>query len=65
MLYWPERVTERCQADKSLAIAHGLDEEFFPGLREELRRQVEKTQPADHEDDIKDSGDENDEEDGE
>jgi hypothetical protein len=41
MLYWPTRVAEKCRKDKSLALAHGLDGEFFPGLREELRRQVE------------------------
>ena len=26
MAYWPERVREKCKTDKSLAIAHGLDE---------------------------------------
>lgn len=26
MTYWPERVRERCRHDKSLAIAHGLEE---------------------------------------
>ena len=45
MLYWPTHVTERCRKDKSLALAHDLDAEFFPGLREELRRQVE-TSPS-------------------
>ena len=40
MLYWPTRVTDKCRRDKSLAIAHGLDEEYFPGLREELRREA-------------------------
>jgi hypothetical protein len=25
MAYWPERVREKCKADKSLAIAHGLE----------------------------------------
>jgi len=42
MRYWPERVTAKCREDKSLALAHGLDEEFFPGLREELRREAER-----------------------
>jgi hypothetical protein len=26
MAYWPERVREKCKADKSLAIAHGLED---------------------------------------
>lgn len=39
MHYWPDRVTAKCRSDKSLALAHGLDEEFFPGLRESLRKQ--------------------------
>lgn len=26
MAYWPERVREKCQTDKSLAIAHGLED---------------------------------------
>jgi DNA-binding transcriptional MerR regulator len=42
MRYWPDRVTEKCKTDKSLAIAHDLDGQFFPGLREELRRKAEK-----------------------
>jgi hypothetical protein len=41
MLYWPSRVTEKCRTDKSLALAHGLDAELFPGLRAELLRQAE------------------------
>jgi hypothetical protein len=24
--YWPERVKEKCRTDKSLAIAHGLED---------------------------------------
>ncbi|MFN3842711.1 MAG: type II restriction endonuclease subunit M [Rehaibacterium terrae] len=28
MNYWPERVREKCKTDKSLAIAHGLEELF-------------------------------------
>ncbi len=40
MHYWPNRVTDKCRKDKSLAVAHALDEQFFPGLREELRRQA-------------------------
>jgi hypothetical protein len=27
MRHWPERVREKCQTDKSLAIAHGLEDE--------------------------------------
>lgn len=41
MRYWPTRVTERCRSDKSLALAHGLDAQFFPGLRDELRREAD------------------------
>jgi hypothetical protein len=26
MNYWPARVREKCKTDKSLAIAHGLEE---------------------------------------
>jgi hypothetical protein len=39
MHYWPTRVRENCRTDQSLALAHELDNEFFPGLRAELRRQ--------------------------
>jgi hypothetical protein len=41
MRYWPTRVTEKCRSDKSLALAHGLDAQFFPGLRDQLRRQAD------------------------
>jgi hypothetical protein len=49
-LYWPTRVDAKCRMDKSLALAHGLDAELFPGLREELRRQVEPSAEAKAED---------------
>jgi hypothetical protein len=29
MSYWPERVREKCRTDKSLAIAHGLEELYI------------------------------------
>lgn len=29
MSYWPERVREKCKADKSLAIAHGLEDLYI------------------------------------
>jgi hypothetical protein len=29
MAYWPERVREKCKTDKSLAIAHGLEELYI------------------------------------
>jgi len=29
MNYWPERVREKCKTDKSLAIAHGLEELYI------------------------------------
>lgn len=28
MAYWPERVREKCKTDKSLAIAHGLEDQY-------------------------------------
>jgi hypothetical protein len=30
MAYWPERVRAKCRTDKSLAIAHGLEELYEP-----------------------------------
>jgi hypothetical protein len=67
MLYWPDRVIGKCRANKSLAIAHDLDREFFPGLRDELRRQAERTasvaeDEADEPEDADETGDEEDEE---
>ena len=38
MNYWPERVREKCKTDKSLAIAHGLEE-----LYEEPEAKPKKT----------------------
>jgi hypothetical protein len=35
--YWPERVREKCRTDKSLAIAHGL-EELYEDLPEQGRK---------------------------
>lgn len=29
MNYWPERVREKCKTDKSLAIAHGLEDLYI------------------------------------
>jgi restriction-modification enzyme MmeI-like protein len=63
MLYWPTRVTEKSRKDKSVALAHGLDTDFFPGLRDELRRQAEASSAIEDvatEDDLTD--DEQDEE---
>lgn len=34
MRLWPERVVPACTEDRSFAIAHGLEEEFFPDERE-------------------------------
>ena len=31
MSLWPERVRKKCAEDRSIAIAHGLDGELFPG----------------------------------
>jgi hypothetical protein len=39
MSYWPERVREKCKADKSLAIAHGLEELYVePAARPKKQR---------------------------
>lgn len=32
MAYWPDRVRKKCKTDKSLAIAHGLEELYEPPL---------------------------------
>jgi hypothetical protein len=40
--YWPDRVTGKCRTDKSLALAHGLDAQFFPGLRDALRAEAKR-----------------------
>jgi len=32
MNYWPERVRERCKTDKSLAIAHGLEDVYVEAV---------------------------------
>lgn len=64
--YWPDRVTAKCRPDRSLALAHGLDGEFFPGLREELRRQAEAAPDADEpEPDAEDEAPEDEEDDEE
>jgi hypothetical protein len=61
MWYWPTRVTEHCRTDRSLALAHGLEAQFFPGLREELRRQAEAARAIEPDDEP--AVDETDEED--
>ncbi len=41
MNYWPERVREKCKTDKSLAIAHGLEDlyvEPLPKLKKSARQ---------------------------
>lgn len=40
MHYWPTRTTAVAKEDPSVAIAHGLDEQFFPGVRAELARKA-------------------------
>ena len=37
MAYWPERVRAKCRSDKSLAIAHGLEELYVPHARDASR----------------------------
>ena len=39
MNYWPERVREKCKTDKSLAIAHGLEDLYVePGAKQRKKR---------------------------
>ena len=45
MHYFPKHVEEKCAEDRSLAVAHGLDEQLFPGLREEFRRRADDEAP--------------------
>jgi len=37
MAYWPERVRKKCETDRSLAIAHGLEDLYQPPLEDEKR----------------------------
>jgi hypothetical protein len=43
MRYWPDRVSKRCETDKSLAIAHNLDAALFPGVRVQLKRKIQES----------------------
>jgi hypothetical protein len=40
MNYWPERVREKCKTDKSLAIAHGLEDLYVeqPSTAKKVRK---------------------------
>jgi hypothetical protein len=42
---WPERVREKCKSDKSLAIAHGLEELYVesktPGKKRKIKQQAD------------------------
>ena len=44
MAYWPERVREKCKTDKSLAIAHGLEDLYIePEVAPKKIRSIKKT----------------------
>lgn len=44
MNYWPERVREKCKTDKSLAIAHGLEDLYIePEAKPKKARGKKKT----------------------
>ena len=44
MNYWPERVREKCKTDKSLAIAHGLEDLYIePEAKPKKARTVPRT----------------------
>lgn len=48
MTYWPERVREKCRLDKSLAIAHGLEELYVepPAVPKGVRGRKKKGEIA-------------------
>ena len=43
MAYWPDRVRGKCKTDKSLAIAHGLEELYQEPPQEEGKKRGRKT----------------------
>jgi len=47
---WPERVREKCRADRSLAIAHGL-EEVYKGQVAPVRKRSRRRVPAEMDED--------------
>lgn len=42
MAYWPDRVHEKCKTDKSLAIAHGLEDLYVEPLPKEKKARKKK-----------------------
>ena len=42
MNYWPDRVREKCNTDKSLAIAHGLEDHYEEHSELPTKKQVSK-----------------------
>jgi len=48
---WPERVREKCKTDKSLAIAHGLEELYLEPEEPFRRKGKPKKKPSDDEED--------------
>ncbi|SBW20215.1 hypothetical protein FDG2_1626 [Candidatus Protofrankia californiensis] len=47
MRLWPERVVPQCAADRSLAIAHGLEEVFWTETRDGWQTRSRPTRPLD------------------
>jgi hypothetical protein len=48
MSYWPDRVREKCRTDKSLAIAHGLEDLYIePEAKPKKPRGRKKTDSGD------------------
>ena len=55
MAYWPDRVREKCETDKSLAIAHDLEHLYAdadgPQRASEAQRALDEDMPEDDDDD--------------
>ena len=43
MAYWPDRVREKCKTDKSLAIAHDLEELYEPSSSADAGKRKKKS----------------------
>lgn len=46
MAYWPDRVRKKCRTDKSLAIAHGLEEVYVEPPPKPKKKRGKKTKEA-------------------
>jgi hypothetical protein len=40
MNYWPERVREKCKTDKSLAIAHGMEDLYVESIKKLMKQKL-------------------------